>query len=64
VEKLVPMGAGLHTELTTNGTAYLAVFLNHTNIEKGGELEIHLAPANIHLFDPETEKAVCVPVKR
>lgn len=64
VEKLVPMGAGIHAELVTNGTPFLSVFLNHTSIEKGEELDIHLDPANIHLFDPATEKAVCVPVKK
>lgn len=64
VEKLVPMGAGLHAELVANGTSFLAVFLNHTSIEKGEELEIHLDSENIHLFDPATEAAVCIPTKK
>jgi len=63
VEKIVPMGAGLHAELVCGGTEFLAVFLNHTNVAVGEELTIHLDTANIHLFDPETEKAICVPTK-
>lgn len=63
VEKIVPMGAGLHTELNCGGTEFLAVFLNHSSVGIGEELTLHLDTANIHLFDPETEKAVCVPAK-
>jgi len=59
--KIVPMGAGLHAELETGGTKFLAVFLNHTNIETGQDLKIHLDPATVHLFDVETEKALCNP---
>ena len=58
VEKIVPMGAGLHVQLNANGTSFLSVFLNHTNISAGDELPIHVDPKVIHLFDPETEEAV------
>lgn len=62
VKRVVPMGAGLHAELGCGGISFLAVFLNHTNIEPGQQLTIHLDPATIHLFDVETEQALCVPV--
>lgn len=58
VEKVVPMGAGLHVQLNTNGTSFLSVFLNHTSIEQGNEIMVHVDPEVIHLFDPETEEAV------
>ena len=58
VVKTVPMGAGLHAELEAGGTHFLAVFLNHTTIQPGESLTLHVNPANIHLFDPETEKTL------
>lgn len=58
VDKVVPMGAGLHARLICSKTSFLAVFLNHTNISSGEELTIHINPEVIHLFDPETEEAV------
>lgn len=58
VEKLVPMGAGLHAELSSKGTPFLAVFMNHTELSVGEELELHIDSRLIHLFDPETEERI------
>lgn len=58
VVKTVPMGAGLHAELGTNGTHFMAVFQNHTDVAAGSEVTLHVDPATIHLFDPETEKTL------
>lgn len=55
VQKVVPMGAGLHVELSCSGTSFLAVFLNHTDVKAGEELTLYLDSRLIHLFDPETE---------
>ena len=58
VVKTVPMGAGLHAELETNGIHFMAVFQNHTDVAAGSEVTLHVDPATIHLFDPETEKTL------
>lgn len=58
VVKTVPMGAGLHAELETNGTHFMAVFQNHTDVAAGSEVTLHVDPTTIHLFDPETEKTL------
>ena len=58
VVKTVPMGAGLHAELEANGTHFMAVFQNHTGITAESSVTLHVDPATIHLFDPETEKTL------
>ena len=57
-EKTVPMGAGLHVEFSLAGTAFLAVLQNHTEVNPGDELCLHVDSRTIHLFDPETEERI------
>ncbi|MDO4487534.1 MAG: ABC transporter ATP-binding protein [Eubacteriales bacterium] len=59
VTKCIPMGSGLHVELSCNDKSFLAVFLNHTDVKVGEEIELFVETDVIHLFDPETEEAIC-----
>ena len=63
VTKWIPMGSGMHVECSCNGTDFLTVFLNHTNIENGQEITLYVDTKTVHLFDPETELAYCTPVQ-
>lgn len=58
VGKTLPMGAGIHVELTCDGTSFLAVVMNHTDVCEGQELELHIDSRLIHLFNPETEDRI------
>lgn len=61
VQKVVPMGAGIHTEVNDQEVYFTAVLQNHTAVDSGDRISLYVDPKNIHLFDAETRKAVCNP---
>lgn len=61
VNKVVPMGSGLHAEVEDQSLTFTAVLQNHTDVNPGETIKLYVNPENIHLFDAVTQDALCIP---
>ena len=60
-QTVVPMGAGLHVQALCGEHKFLSVLQNSEQVSRGDALKLRLDPARVHIFDGETQKALCVP---
>ena len=63
-QHIVPMGAGLHVQGLCGEHKFLSVLQNSQQVDTGDELKLRLDPMRVHLFDGETQKALCIPTER
>lgn len=62
-QHIVPMGAGLHVQGVCGEHHFLSVLQNSMRVNTGDELKLRLDPMRVHLFDGETQKALCIPME-
>ncbi|MCQ2419745.1 MAG: ABC transporter ATP-binding protein [Clostridia bacterium] len=58
---IVPMGAGLHVQAQCGEHKFLSVLQNCEHVTDGCIVKLRLDPARVHVFDGETQKALCIP---
>lgn len=63
-QHIVPMGAGLHVQALCGEHKFLSVLQNSQQVDAGDTLKLRLDPARVHIFDGETQKALCIPAGR
>ena len=61
---VLPMGAGLHVQLRCGEVRFLIVLTNHSGVQPGDTLALRVDPWNIQVFDAQTERNLCCPVRK
>lgn len=61
---VLPMGAGLHVQLRCGEVRFLIVLTNHSGVQPGDTLALRVDPWNIQVFDAQTERNLCRPVRK
>ena len=61
---IVPMGAGLHVQALCGDHKFLCVLQNNELVSEGDSLRLRLDPERVHIFDGESQKALCIPSGR
>ena len=61
---VLPMGAGLHVQFRCGEVRFLIVLTNHSGVQPGDTLALRVDPWNIQVFDAQTERNLCCPVRK